>query len=183
MFILSGPVVEPARQAFAAVLTGGRGMIFSGRYSNEISRLGLIARVGTVILPEKNCDKGNFLSVNNQIGRGVFAVMSVDGKPLTESGRLLLLHLTYSLANKMKFSNAKATRLETWGELPFLAARGEAEIELATPPGTEYKLFTVNTAGERLEELPVARNTAGITFPVKVFTAKGSVFAYELLRQ
>ena len=266
--------LEPARQAFAAVLTGGRGMIFSGRYSNEISRLGLIARVGTVILPEgnleklpadtcalldigvnfpestgklpafratvddtdllpkmaaagvlkpewfdlekgefhsstgqislnrqresfkavtpscevlilpeKNCDKGNFLSVNNQIGRGVFAVMSVDGKPLTESGRLLLLHLTNSLANKMKFSNAKATRLETWGELPFLAARGEAEIELATPPGAEYKLFTVNTAGERMEELPVARNAAGIAFPVKVFTAKGSVFAYELLRQ
>lgn len=87
-----------------------------------------------LILPEKNCDKGNFLSVNNQIGRGVFAVMSVDGKPLTESGRLLLLHLTNSLANKMKFSNAKATRLETWGELPFLARAAKRKSSLRPRP-------------------------------------------------
>ena len=265
--------LKPAPVTFAAVLTGGEGMSFAREYSAEINRLGLIARIGTLVAPDGKLDalpastagllnlginfpekvtlpvfqasstdsdllakmtaagvlkpewyqadkglfnassgqialdsqketfkavapscealilpakmqgEGAFMKVDNKVGRGVFSVMSVDGKPLTESGRLLLLHLTNSLANKMKFSNAKATRLETWGELPFLAARGEAEIELATPPGTEYKLFTVNTAGERLEELPVARNAAGIAFPVKVFTAKGSVFAYELLRQ
>ncbi len=266
--------LKPAPLAFAAVLTGGKGMTFNSNYSNEIARLGLIARVGTLILPDGNPDRipagvdglldlgvnfpaakgklpvfraaasdtglltemaaagvlkpewfdlekgvfhsstgqisldsgngtfkavapscealilpekmrgrGNFLTVDNRVGRGVFSVMSLDNRPLAESARILLLHLTDSQASKMKFSSSRMTRMDSWGMMPFLAARGEAEIELATAPGAEYTLYTADTAGERLAEIPVERTESGIRFPVKVFTGKGPVFVYELVRK
>ncbi len=267
--------MKPAPVTFAAVLTGGEGMSFATEYSNEINRLGLIARVGTLIVPDGKLDslpgnpaglldtgmnfpaaqsslpvfkaatsdkdtlaamtaagvlkpewydaekgvfnasngqitldskketfkavtpscealilpakmqgEGAFMKVNNQVGRGVFSVMSADGKPLTESGRILLLHLTDSQASKLKFNSDKMVQMDKWGTTPFLAARGEAEIELAAAPGAEYTLYTVDTAGKRLAEVPLKRTAAGaLQFPAKVFTPEGPVFAYELVRK
>ena len=263
--------LQAAPSAFAAVFTNGKGMDFSRNYSKEFIRLGLIARIGALILPDgaeipadidglidtginfparhgtlpvfradgsdsallprmrdsgllktewfdlenkifraptgqltldcsngtfkavtASCEalilpagkkgKGNFIEIENHIGHAVFSVMSADGKPLAESGRLLLIHLTDSQASKTKFSR-KMTRLESWGTMPFLAARGEAEITLHAPSGTKYTLYSVDTAGNRLAELPARRTDAGIRFPVNVFTEKGSVFLYELVRK
>ncbi|MPN34352.1 hypothetical protein SDC9_181845 [bioreactor metagenome] len=133
------------------------------------------------VLPEKLAAEGEFLKVENRIGRGVFAIMSVDGRPLAEASRLLLLHLTDSQRNKVKFSGEAMTQLESWGELPHLARRGEAEIMLKTPGN--YKLYPVDTAGKRLTEIPLTRDGNSLRFPAKVFTPDGPVFAYELVRQ
>ncbi len=48
--------LEPLPEAFAIALTGGEGLDFSRGYSNQIPRLGLVARIGTVILPEGRPD-------------------------------------------------------------------------------------------------------------------------------
>lgn len=75
------------------------------------------------------------------------------------------------------------TQMDQWGSTPFLAARGEAEIELAAAPG-EYTLYAADTAGKRLMEIPVKRTASGkLRFPVNVFTEKGPVFVYELVRK
>lgn len=266
--------LKTAPVAFAAVLTGGEGMNFIHKYSAEINRLALIARVGTLIAPEgrlgslpadtagllnlgRNFPAGtgslpvfsaassekklleamtaagvlkpgwydpaggifrasngqitldsrrqtfqvttpgcevlilpakmqgsaSFLKVKNRVGRAVFSVMSMDKKTLAESGRMLLLHLTDSQASRVKFHNSRLTQMEQWGVMPFLAARGEAEIELAAAPGN-YTLYAVDTAGKRLREIPVSRTGSGaLRFSVKVFSKQGAVFAYELLRR
>lgn len=133
----------------------------------------------TIILPAGLSDKGNFLKVANKVGWGVFSVISVDARPLLESNRILILHLTNTMASKTKFATPQMNRLESWGSTPFLAARGEAELSLSPVAGVNYKLYAVNTAGKRLGEIPMSNGT----FKASVFSPYGSVMAYELVKE
>ena len=133
-----------------------------------------------VVLPAKKSGKAGVLQVDNKVGHGVFGIISVDNKPLKESGRMLLLHLTDTQATKTKYSSEKMTLMEKWGNTPFLAARGEAKITLDLDPG-KYILYAVNTAGERLHEVKFSSNNGKISFDAVVFTKSGSVLAYELI--
>lgn len=47
-------------------------------------------------------------------------------------------------------------------------------------PGIQYRLFAVNTAGKRLNEIPLVRKNDGLGAILKVFQPSGAVFAYEL---
>lgn len=265
--------LAPAPLAFAVPLTGGKDLSFAAEYPSDLARLGLIAKVGTVIVPEGGKLSGNyagaldagygfpsdsggcpvfrtseaekgllprltaagllrpgwhdadrgifhastgqislsakaetfraetpgcealilpagkageaaFLKVENRIGRGVFSIMSADGRPLQKSGRLLFLHLTDLLPSRTRFGNKRMTLLSRWGSLPFLAARGEARITLKAEPGARYRLYAANTGGRRLAELPLEQSPDGtVRFTAEVFRKEGSVFVYELVRR
>ena len=110
--------------------------------------------------------------------------MSADGRALTDSSRILLLHLTDSQGSGIRFGNNRMIRLERWGKTPLLAACGEAQIALKTTQGSTYALYAVDTAGERLAEVPLSRSASGaLCFPARVFTPNGVIFAYELVRK
>lgn len=47
-------------------------------------------------------------------------------------------------------------------------------------PGIQYRLFAVNTAGKRLNEIPLVRKNDGLGAILKVFQPSGAVFVYEL---
>lgn len=47
-------------------------------------------------------------------------------------------------------------------------------------PRIQYRLFAVNTAGKRLNEIPLVRKNDGLGAILKVFQPSGAVFAYEL---
>ena len=138
-----------------------------------------------LILPEQLSGEGKILKVDNRVGRGVFSAMSIDGKPLRESNRILFLHLTDSQSNKSKFTTPAMTQMEQFGELPILARRGEADVTLRTPAEGEYTLYSIDSAGKRLAKIPLARGRESGTlfFTAKVFTEQGPVFAYELVRR
>ncbi len=133
----------------------------------------------TLILPAGMSNAGSFLKVVNKIGRGVFSAISTDQKPLSESDRILILHLTNTLPTKMKFSSTTMECIESYGVTPFLAARGEAELTLSLKNGVNYKLYAVDTAGKRLAEIPMLNGT----FKASVFNPFGSVMAYELVKE
>lgn len=268
--------LEPLPELFAIALTGGEGLDFTRGYSSQVPRLGLVARIGTVILPEGKIDparmpenltallnpgfnfpsetgnipvfdasegnltllqdlqakgllpkqsfdakqrifranggrvelnageqtfravtprcealilpagksgKGSFLEVSNQVGRAVFSAISLDRRPLAESGRTLLLHLTDTQASKTKYHSAAMTQLDAWGTPPYLAARGEAEIVLHVAPGGAYRLYALDVSGKRLGETAFRREGDVIRFPARVFTDAGAVLAYELVRE
>lgn len=268
--------LEPLPELFAIALTGGEGLDFTRGYSSQVPRLGLVARIGTVILPGGKIDparmpenltallnpgfnfpsetgnipvfdasegnltllqdlqakgllpkqsfdakqrifranggrvelnageqtfravtprcealilpagksgKGSFLEVSNQVGRAVFSAISLDRRPLAESGRTLLLHLTDTQASKTKYHSAAMTQLDAWGTPPYLAARGEAEIVLHVAPGGAYRLYALDVSGKRLGETALRREGDVIRFPARVFTDAGAVLAYELVRE
>ncbi|MGN1366796.1 MAG: hypothetical protein ACI406_15605, partial [Victivallis vadensis] len=272
-----GRELKPAPLSFAVALNGGEGLDFARELSSQIPRLGLIARIGTVILPDgrstadklpadlagllnpgfnfpentgripvfnaassnvklledmqkqgvlkpewydsaartfnasngqisldarnatfravtPGCEalilpagkqgKGGFLTVDNKVGRGVFSAISLDGRPLPESKRTLLLHLTDTQASKTKYNSPAMKQLEAWGQPPYLAARGEAELTLNVAPDGSYQLYALDTAGKRTGEIPFTRiDGRTIRFPAKVFGPHGTTLAYELVRK
>lgn len=137
--------------------------------------------IEVLILPEKLEGSSGLMRIQNRIGRGVFSLQSVDGKPLKESKRMLFLHLTDSQASLLKFDNSLMKQYSTWGKAPHLAARGEAEVRLNLPADRSCTLYSCNTGGKRLARIPVRRNTEGeIVFDAHVFRPEGQVFVYEL---
>ena len=136
------------------------------------------------ILPEKQKLGGNFVSVDNQISRAVISLISTDGKALKDSKRILILHLTDTQPNKLKFGNREMTLMETWGETPFLAKKGLAELTIDSNDTEAYQAFAVTTSGERLHSVSIERNENGkVSFKLDTFAGKEPALAYELIRK
>lgn len=134
------------------------------------------------ILPEKRQATGHFIRIDNREGRAVFGAVAIDRLPLSQSRRILLLHLTDSQPTKLKFGNRQMTLMETWGEGPLLVRKGVAEITLSAT-GSSYRLFAVDTAGQRLYQVPGKKDSDGKPqFKLDVFAGKEPAMAYELLR-
>lgn len=135
-----------------------------------------------LILPEKTDGTGSALTVRNRVGRGVFAALSVEPGPLAKSRRILLLHLTDILPTRMKFADARLSRLEAWGTAPLLAERGEAEIALKLPKANAFRVYALDVSGKRLGEMKTSTEGKSLTFEAKVFHPGGIAFAYEIVR-
>jgi len=125
---------------------------------------------------------GAFMEAEIKLSRGVLFVGSLDGRKLAESERLLILHLTDCQNSLMKFGDANMTRVEGWGRLPLLARRGEARISLQGL-FKGFKLYALDCAGRRLFEVALERSGGRAAFDASVFSAKGPVMAYELLKE
>jgi hypothetical protein len=135
-----------------------------------------------LILPAGMSGDSKYLAVENKVGRGVFSLQSADGKPLERAERILFLHLTNTAATGMSFDDKEFKMCTSYGSAPHLAERGEAEVRIKLEG--EFKLYSCDTAGKRLAEIPLQRNAEGsLQFQASVFRNEGSVFVYELVRQ
>lgn len=174
--ILPKGTVDPAFQVYRA--TGGQLVFDTGKQTFSAWGNG----INVLILPAGKRAEVKHLRVDNQIGRGVFSLQSVDGKTLKESDRMLFLHLTDSQATRLKFDNGLLKQYSSYGQAPHLAARGEADIRIALKG--EFTLYSCDTSGKRLAQVPLSKEPDGtIRFQAKVFRPEGSVFVYELVRK
>lgn len=144
--------------------------------------LAVTPRSEAMILPEANQVQGRFLRARATLGFAVLAAIALDGEPLREARRILLLHVTDVQEEGIRY----ATRdmqviLENATSRQLLARRGVAELELRTA-GTGWKLFALDFSGQRLGEIPVRTTKEGIRFTADSFAGKNVVFAYELIR-
>ena len=139
--------------------------------------------VEVMILPPGEKARGKFMAIENRVGRGVFAAIPHTGKTLVGADRILLLHLTDTQATKTKFSSPAMTELESFGVMPYLAERGEAELAILS--GDELMhCYALNSAGKRLAEIqPVKAADGSMRFLLNTFRPEGTVLAYELCRK
>lgn len=119
--------------------------------------------------------------MENRRSRGVFAALSRDGRPLAESRRILLFHLTDTQAFKAKFSSPEMTLIERWGQLPHMAAAGTAEVSF--PAGEGAELYALDTAGRRLAPVPLMLREGRASARLNVFNPFGQTMLYELVRK
>ena len=61
------------------------------------------------------------------------ALQSLDERPLTESGKLLLSHLTDLSNDQLQFDDDSRRVLRSWGKLPQMLEKGSAEVQLSLP--------------------------------------------------
>ena len=138
-------------------------------------------RSESLIIPAGKSLDGKEFSVRNTGCRAVFFAAALDDKKLSDSGRILILHLTNSLFTKTKFGNKNMSILKHWGELPCLIEGGSAEISLKGS-FDGYSLYAIDMNGKRLSEIPFNKTGGGISFKAETFSAKEPVLAYEFLR-
>ena len=137
--------------------------------------------INVLILPAKRAGEADVLRVSNNVGRGVFSLQAVDGKPLKQSRRMLFLHLTDTQASGLQFDNAEMRQFSSWGKRQHLAAHGEADVTIAL--AGDFELYSCDAAGKRLARVPLLREKDGaLHFQSNVFRKEGCVFVYELIR-
>ena len=116
-------------------------------------------------------------------GFGVLCASSMDGKPLADSRRILLLFLTDSLNTGTRFANATRYRLEAPGRFPALVRRGAVEVTLRLDGESTPELHAVGMDGKRRFSLPVLQNRDGeLAFRLDTHAGEKAVAAWELCR-
>ena len=130
------------------------------------------------VLPAGKTLAGSYAAIENKLSYGTFLVAARDGRPLAESRRVLILHLTDSKNSMSRFGTSDFTLVEEWGGLPLLLKQGEAAITLKAPPG--LKLYACRVNGERIGEIPFERSGGAIRFEAKNLAGSEAVLVYEL---
>lgn len=105
--------------------------------------------------------RAGFLAVEITGSPSTVWITSWDGKPLADSKRMLLAHLTDAEDEGTVFRGGNITLLEKWGTPPHLLKNGMARVVLAIPFG-EGEVWAVSSGGRRMERLPL-RNANGMT--------------------
>ncbi|MEZ0218013.1 MAG: glycosyl hydrolase family 5 [Rariglobus sp.] len=156
----------------------------------EVSRSAGTARLVTdyvecFVLPPDAKAAGARVEVRNGKTFGAVYVTSADGKPLAESARVLVLHLTDSLNTGTKFTDTKRNRLEEFGTLPHLVKRGDATItlKLAAASSDTWQAWAVDASGKRLWRAMLKREGDVLVLPAQTVSPEGVTLAYELVRK
>lgn len=107
------------------------------------------------VLTGENRMTGKVIASAQLNGYQTVALHSLDGRPLTESGKLLLIQLTDLTNSELSFTDASRRILTSWGKCPHLLARGSAELVLALP--RKMRIVPLELDGTlSKQELPVS---------------------------
>ncbi|HEY8965827.1 MAG TPA: hypothetical protein VIM58_05255 [Candidatus Methylacidiphilales bacterium] len=135
-----------------------------------------------VLGPDRKA-KGDRVAVGNGKTFGSVYVASADGKPLAQSGRLMVLHLTDSLTAGTRFADGTRSLLEAFGDGGHLVRDGTAEIAVSVDPGSEWEAWALDATGRRTRPVPLRRQGNAVAFDARVAAPEGAVLAYELARK
>ncbi|WP_288616088.1 hypothetical protein [Victivallis vadensis] len=140
-------------------------------------------RSEAAVLPEKQALAGAVLRVRAERSFATVAAIALDDRPLAESDRILLLHLTDNRLEGMEFKSGHGLTIYRDGSGRMLGRKGTASFALALPEKT-WKLHALDCSGRRLAEIPFRREQGELRFTADTFQVPDQVvFAYELTAQ
>ena len=156
----------------------------------EVSKIDREKKTMTVDTPRT---QGGFARAGGEFGTSGLTVRladanaavwatSVDGKPLAESSRILVTHLTDVQNTGTRWKEAERRTVLKRGKSPLLARSGTAEVKLTAASG-EWKAYALDTDGTRRGEVPVSYADGRIGFTAS--TARdpaNATILYELVR-
>lgn len=80
-------------------------------------------------------------------------VSSVDGKPIAQSKRMILCHLTDLQNSGARFGEEARKTLLAWGELPHLVQAGSATVRIRMSSAATASVYALSTSGTRLHRV------------------------------
>ena len=109
-------------------------------------------------------------------------VSSLDQKPIRESRRLLVTHLTDLQNTGIQYAEPARQTLQDWGQLPYLVRAGTAVVNVRLKSPAKYRVWALGTGGKRLTEVParVEGETLSFTADVAGAPAAGARMMYEV---
>lgn len=115
-------------------------------------------------------------------GGGVVGVAAMDGRPVAESRRLLVFHLTDVQNTGVTFRDPGHTVLTAWGGLPHLVRRGTASLRLDFADARPGQVYELNLDGSRRGAWPGEWNGTSLVFTAQTITPAGTRLLYEIVR-
>ena len=148
------------------------------------------------ILPS-NQSSANQSSVSGESNASVPTTLwasSLDGEPLSRSSRILLVHLTDVQGEGAQFADERRRILLKWGEAPLVRA-GAADVALRLEPRAggvrvedsprsfpaEWRVWALDTAGNRVGEIPAVLDDGVLRFRVSTAGPQGGRIFYEIV--
>ena len=114
---------------------------------------------------------------------------SLDDRPIQESSRVLLTHLTDVQNSNIRYGDPDLKILLDWGRLPHIARRGTADIALAMsqPESGSAQtpvVYRLDTAGRRLGEVPATFENGVLRFEARTdIDRTAATMLYEIVRR
>jgi hypothetical protein len=124
---------------------------------------------------------GDLLAVEDARGFQTLAAISLDGRPLADSCRIVLIHLPDVQNSGVAFSDGLYTVQTAWGELPLLAHRSACTAALRLPEG--FRVTALPADARVLGPVAGERREGHLRFAVDPAAFDGCALAYELARQ
>ncbi len=108
---------------------------------------------------------------------------SLDGKPLAESSRILLTHLTDVQNTDTTYEDDSLRVLLNWGRLPHLMRSGKAKVALALSPG-DFEVFSLDGDGSRRRKVASAFKKGKLVFTADIASdPQAATYIYEITRK
>ena len=131
------------------------------------------------VLPAGEEEKGSFLTVRNGNVFVTAGAAAMDGKPLADSQKVLLMHISDVLARGMTFDSADRTQVTNYVGGKPLGRHAQSTFLL---PERAKKLYAIDLDGTRIAEIPLIEQGDSRSFIADTTRYPGHlVFAYELL--
>jgi len=108
-------------------------------------------------------------------------VSSVDGKPIAQSRRLLITHLTDLQNTGERFGERARKTLLEWGQLPHLVLAGRATVRLKLAAAGQAEVWALATSGRRLAKIEAKADDGELTVPLNVTGPEGARMLYEVV--
>ena len=107
---------------------------------------------------------------------------SLDGKPLADSSRILLTHLTDVQNTGATFEDDTMRVLLAWGDLPHLMRNGKAKVALSLSSGS-FTVFALDGDGSRRRKVPSVVKGGRLAFVADIGADPASAtYMYEIVR-
>jgi len=174
------PVMQAGDRAVACLFARGDGL--SGSVSVDRQK-------GTLsVVSDATC--GVFAEAGQAVRAGVLGARpmdvpacvwasSLDGKPLADSSRILVVHLTDAQGDGAVFEDGARGKLLKWGR-GCLVEKGSARVAMTVRNPSELAVFALDGTGARRNTVPSSEHHGRLEFTPS--TAEGTIY-YEIVRR
>ncbi|HYG33722.1 MAG TPA: hypothetical protein VEC99_02995, partial [Clostridia bacterium] len=109
-------------------------------------------------------------------------VSALDTKPIRQSRRLLVTHLTDLQNTEITYSEPARQTLRAWGHLPHLVRAGKAEVSIRLKSAGRFHVWALAPSGKRLAQVPHRVEGGALVFTADVAgdPASGARMLYEI---
>ena len=131
--------------------------------------------------PEGETIKTDAMTVHMDKTYGTVWVSSVDGQPIKQSKRLILIHLTDLQNTGIHFGEKARQTLYAWGGLPHLVQTGAATVRVKLANASSAKVWELATSGRRLAPVEAEAEDGELVITVSTRNANGKArMIYEI---
>jgi len=125
---------------------------------------------------------GPVVTISSESGPATISISSMDDKPLEDSRRILLIHLTNALRTDTRFTGNIVEQMGT--ATGFIVSRNRAEITFRfCNSGETPRIWALDLAGKRIHEINYSQPDAwALSFMADTLANGTPEFLYEILR-